>query len=125
MIRVGVWLRRAYSGEITVSGFNRDLSRALALLALTMLTTLQATRASADPPSVKLVTAPLVTPAVAWSYYGTSTTHTVGAAAPTTTPPEITELARALGAGRYSTSVYSLAVYEYIRNNIAIDFRFG
>ena len=75
--------------------------------------------------SVNLTTAPLVTPTNAWSYYGTATTHTIGVAAPTTTPPEIMEIARALGAGRYSNTAYATAVYEYVRNNIANDFRFG
>lgn len=84
-----------------------------------------AAAAFAEPPSVKLVTAPLVSPASAWSFYGSSTTHTVGAAAPTSPPSEVTELARALGAGRYTAGNYALAVYEYIRNNIQMDFRFG
>jgi hypothetical protein len=78
-----------------------------------------------EPPSVKLLTAPLVSPAAAFSFYGTSTGHTAGAAAPTTQPPEITELARALGAGRYTPAQYALTVYEYVRNNIATEFRFG
>jgi RHS repeat-associated protein len=75
--------------------------------------------------SVELQTAPLVTPTSAWTFYGSATTHTTGVAAPTTTPAEITELARALGSGRYTNDAYALTVYEYIRNNIETEFRFG
>ena len=82
--------------------------------------------ACAELPSVKLQTAALVTPTAAWSYYGTATTHTIGVAAPATTPPEIVELARALSQGGTCTSsCYATAVYEYVRNNIAVEFRFG
>src|ERR1700722_6019102 len=82
--------------------------------------------ARAELPSVKLQTGTLVTPAGAWSYYGPSPPHTIGVAAPTTTPPEIVELARALSQGGACTAAcYAAAVYEYVRNNIAIEFRFG
>ena len=75
--------------------------------------------------TTELITAPLVSPSAAWTYYGTATTHTIGVAALAGTAPEITELARALGAGRYGNAAYSLAVYEYVRNNVEIEFRFG
>lgn len=82
--------------------------------------------AFADLPSVKLVTAPMVTPSSAIQYYNAlPTTHTQGVAAWTTRPPEIQELARSLGAGQYSAAGYANNVYEYVRNNIATEFRFG
>lgn len=85
-------------------------------------------------PSVKLLTAPLIAPVDAWAYYGTSTTHTNGVAYSATRPPEIKEIARALGAERISATpglgqitadTYAASVYEYVRNNIEVDFRFG
>ena len=81
-------------------------------------------------PVVKLATAPLVTPATAWGAYSTSTTHTNGAAAFTATPPEISALARSLGAerlslGQITTDQFVANVYDYVRNNIETEFRFG
>lgn len=96
---------------------------ALFLVALTGLQT-----AMADLPSVKLQTAPLVTPQAAVTYYNTlPMSHSTGivATALPGRPPEIQELARALGATRYSATAYAATVYEYIRNNIAAEFRFG
>ena len=83
------------------------------------------TAALAELPSVKLLTSPLVTTTAAWAHYGTGSTHTPGVAAWNTPPPEIQELARALGAGRYTHSAYAATVAEYVRNNIATEFRFG
>ena len=76
-------------------------------------------------PAVQLVTAPLANPASLAAYYGTGTTHTAGAAAWTTTPPEIVAEARALGAGRLSSPAFAQNVYNYVRNNIATEFHFG
>lgn len=88
--------------------------------------------AFAEPPSVKLLTAPLVAPGTAvgqaWEYYNRfPMTHApgVGAWTATTRPPEIKELAVALGKNRYSADKFALLVYEYIRNNVAVEFRFG
>lgn len=85
--------------------------------------------AQTTPPiaGVQLATAPMVAPATAWSFYGSGTAHTVGAAAWAGTPPELTALARSLGAGRSGVTAaqYSQNVYDYIRNNIAIEFHFG
>jgi len=77
-------------------------------------------------PAVSRITAPMVTPAAALTYYGSATTRT---ADPSWAPasPEIAALARALGAGRSTVSAaqYAQNVYDYIRNNIATEFRFG
>ena len=81
--------------------------------------------AHADIPAVKLMTAPGVAPASAWSYYGGSTTHTNGIAAWPGYAPEIAPLARSLGAGRLDANSYALNVRDYIRNNIAVEYRFG
>jgi RHS repeat-associated protein len=85
-----------------------------------------------ERPAVKLVSSTnLVTPSSAWSYYGTSLTHTNGVAYTAERAPEIKEIARALGADRkvpagpLSADDYALAVLEYVRNNIKPDFRFG
>ena len=81
--------------------------------------------AHADIPAVKLMTAPVVAPASAWSYYGSSSTHTNGIAAWPSYAPEIAPLARSLGAGRLDANSYALNVRDYIRNNIAVEYRFG
>lgn len=98
------------------------------LLALLILGS--ASLAHAGTPAVSLVTAPLVTPSSAWTYYGTPTTHTVGLAAWSTTPPEIQAMATSLGAARYTAGLitateYTQYVYDYVRNNINVEFRFG
>jgi RHS repeat-associated protein len=77
-------------------------------------------------PAVQLVTAPMVSPAAAWTFYGTATTHTVGPGAWTTTPPEYVALARSLSQnGRLSATAFTQNVFDYVRNNIAIEFHFG
>ena len=86
--------------------------------------------AHAGTPAVNLVTAPLVSPSAAWTYYGTSTAHTAGLAAWGTTPPEIQAMAVSLGATRYAlgqitAAQYTQYVYDYVRNSIAVEFRFG
>ena len=79
----------------------------------------------ADPPVVKLVTAPMMAPSAAWTFYGSTTTHSAGVAAWTSTPPEISALARGLGANRLSAAPFTQNVFDYVRNNIATEFRFG
>jgi RHS repeat-associated protein len=99
------------------------------LAAFTILGVLHAAAAFAELPSVKLQTSALVTPSAAWSYFGSATTHTMGVAATGTTAPEIVELANALSQGGASGSCtqgcYAQMVYQYVRNNIAMEFRFG
>jgi RHS repeat-associated protein len=80
---------------------------------------------AADLPSVKLVTATLVTPAQAWTYYGATTTHTAGPEAWPQAAPEVVALSRALGAGRLSAGDYSQNVFDHVRNNIDVEYRFG
>jgi RHS repeat-associated protein len=80
--------------------------------------------AHAAPSSVKIGTAPLVSPTAADTYYGGATTHTygthfgygVGSANPR--PPEIVELARAL---KNDPDL----IYEYVRNTIKVNFSYG
>jgi len=109
----------------TVSSVKHFLLRALAFT-VCLSCNLQAQELN-ELPSVKLLSAPLVIPSDAWAYYGTNSNHTpgVGAWTPANRPPEIQELARALGAGRYPALTYAANVHEYIRNNISDDFRFG
>jgi RHS repeat-associated protein len=113
--------REKAQGRIVVRRWLAGLFTAASLLALAP--------ALAAPAAVNLVTGPRVTPAGAWTYYGTSTTHTVGLAAWSTTPPEIKAVARSLGADRVPAKItaeqYTLNVFEYVRNNIAVEFRFG
>jgi len=82
---------------------------------------------TAVTPAVNLQTAPSVAPAAAWTIYGTGTGHTAGLAAWATTPPEIAALANSLGANRtdLTPTQYSQNVFDYVRNNIAVEFRFG
>ncbi|HEX4711348.1 hypothetical protein, partial [Phenylobacterium sp.] len=86
------------------------------LLAGTIGALLLAGPAGASP-STKIGTAPLISPAAADSYYGSSTTHTnsTGAAA---RPAEVQELARAL---KNDPDL----IYEYVRNNTAIVWTYG
>jgi len=80
--------------------------------------------AHAGPSSVKIGTAPLVSPTAADTYYGGATAHTygthfgygVGSANPR--PPEIVELARAL---KNDPDL----IYEYVRNTIKVNFSYG
>ena len=73
-------------------------------------------------PSVKIGTAALIAPAVADSFYGSSTTATDGLAGLTgqATPvaPEIVELARAL---KNNPDL----IYQYVRNNIETEWMYG
>ncbi len=79
----------------------------------------------AAPPSNDLVSGPLLAPGSAWTYYGSSTTRTNGVAAWPTSPPEIAALARALGGNRLPPNAFAQNVFDYVRNNISIEFRFG
>jgi len=82
--------------------------------------------AHAELPSVKWQTAPLVTPPQAWSHFSTDPTHTKGVAAMPAAAPEIVELSNALSqGGACINSCYASLVYQYVRNNIAMEFRFG
>jgi RHS repeat-associated protein len=102
------------------------ISRVLRRALLTIASILVACPVMAELPSVKLLTAPLVTPQNAITYYnGLPTTATTGVAALGATAPEIQELSRALGKGRYTATTYATTVYEYVRNNIGMEFRFG
>jgi RHS repeat-associated protein len=82
--------------------------------------------AVAEPPSVKLQTAPLVSFQQAWNYFGPGVTHTPGLASTGTVAPEIIALASAFNQGGACTgNCYATQVYQYVRNNIAVEFRFG
>src|SRR6185312_11131050 len=81
--------------------------------------------AAADAPTNNLISAPLVSPTAAWTYYGGATTHSNSVAAWTQTPPELAALSRSLGANRLSAAVYTQNVFDYVRNNIQTEFRFG
>jgi len=96
-------------------------------MGLSLLGVPEAKAQSTTLPSVQLITAPMVTPATAWSSsgYGVATTHTNGAAAWASPPPEIVAQARALGAGRLTAPQFTLNTFDYVRNNIATEFRFG
>src|SRR3954464_6961692 len=84
------------------------------------------TSADADAPDERSLKAPLVAPA---AYSGTST-HTQGLAAWLQTPPEIAALARTLGAerlrsGAITADEYTLNVFNYVRSNISVEYRYG
>ncbi len=73
-----------------------------------------------------LVTAPLVAPTAAWNRYGAGTNHSAGVSAWTSDVPEFVALARNLGGGgRLSSSQFTQNVFDYVRNNIEVEFRFG
>ena len=80
--------------------------------------------------SVKVLTASRIAPDAANSWYGSATTHTTGygvspthqgalnTSAPTSRAPELKELARTL------KNAPDL-IYEFVRNHIAVEFRYG
>lgn len=89
-----------------------------------------ATCAHAGLPALNLATAAMVSPPTAWGYYGTGTLHTNSIAAWSSQPPEITAAARSLGAdrlakGQITAAQFGQNVFDYVRNNIAMEFRFG
>jgi RHS repeat-associated protein len=93
------------------------------------------TAAAVEQPATKLISAPLVTPTAAWTYYGAGTTHTEGLAAwkengSPVNAPEIRAQARSLGAERLAASQitaaeYAQAVFDYVYNNVGVEHRFG
>jgi RHS repeat-associated protein len=90
---------------------------------------IQARAAAFDLPTANLVTAPPVPTSVLSSY---SATRTEGVTTWTATPPELAALARTLGSEhvmavpqRMTPAAYAQNVYDYVRNNIALEFRFG
>ncbi len=95
------------------------------LLSLLSVLALSAAPAFADVPTTKLVSAPPVSTTGAFVDYGAATTHTSGPGAWTGNAPEIVALARTLGAHRLPAQDYARNVRDYVRNNIAVEFRFG
>jgi len=72
-------------------------------------------------PSMKFLTAPLVSPSAGQTYYGGATTHSssfTGVSGFEGRPPEIVELARAL---KNDPDL----IYEFVRNHIDTEFAFG
>jgi len=78
----------------------------------------------AELPAVKFMSAPLVTPSAALSYYTAATGHTVSVSG-FTRAAEIKALAAGLGKGQVTASVYAANVYQYMYNNIRVSFMFG
>lgn len=96
------------------------------LVGVLATTSLISTQVYADPPTTKRLIGTLVTPATAWAYYGTATTHTNGLASTAARPPEIKALARALSRdGALTGDAFAQRVEDYVRRNIEVEFRFG
>ncbi|HTU65582.1 MAG TPA: RHS repeat-associated core domain-containing protein [Steroidobacteraceae bacterium] len=79
-------------------------------------------------PSANLLSAPPVATSTLSSY--SIATPTPGVAAWAQTPPEFVALARTLGLehvldGQMGEDVYAQNVFDYVRNNIALELRFG
>ncbi len=110
------------------AGFRYFLALILCLIATSsvLVAVSFASPAAVTSPAVNLISEALVSAIAAWSFYGTSTAHTNGPGAWTTAPPEIKALARTLGwSGRLSTDKFVQNVFDYVRNNIDVEFRFG
>lgn len=91
-----------------------------------------AAQARAQAPETRLVSAAAISPADAWTFYGSATAHTNGLAASPQPAAEVKALARSLGAdrigsapGQLSSAEFTRNVFDYVRNNIAVEFRFG
>lgn len=99
-------------------------SVSLSAFLLLVSSVLLSSAALAGPlPSIRIATAPLVSPTAAATYYGSSTTHSYGtfgygAGSGNPRPPEIVELARAL---KNDPDL----IYEYVRNTIKTHFSYG
>lgn len=78
----------------------------------------------AAPLAANLLRGTLADPDTAWGQFPASN-HSNGVAAWSTPPPELMALARTLGNGRATDEVYTKNVFEYVRNNIETEFRFG
>lgn len=79
----------------------------------------------ADVPTINRLEGPAVAPTAAWSSFTDAAIRTEGVAAWSSTPPEIVALARSLGASRLPSADFINNVRDYVRNNIAVEFRFG
>lgn len=102
---------------------------ALAILGAALLAIALPQATHAILPTNNLLKAPPVATSVLSSY---SSTRTDGVAAWKADPPEISALARTLGAEhvvavpqRMTAAQYAQNVYDYVRNNIAVELRFG
>jgi RHS repeat-associated protein len=130
---MGVWLALGCCGQPSLS--NQNATGGLVILivraiGLALAIAVFASSARAEVPATKLISgSSLSDPAWAQSQYGPSTQHSTTAAAWTGTPPEISALARTLGADRASTSAgrtqFIQNVFDYVRKNIETEFRFG
>jgi RHS repeat-associated protein len=79
-------------------------------------------------PTMKVLDGPAISPPNAIAYFNSATS--TGTSISPATPPEIVELARGLGAsdvvgGQLTGAVYAERVYEYIRQNIDTEFKYG
>jgi RHS repeat-associated protein len=110
---------------------SKDISMIRRMLPRSMIATLGFAvhhAAMAALPSANLMSAPPV-PLSALSGYSTAA-PTTGVAAWSQTPPELAALARTLGldhvlASQMAEEAYAQNVYDYVRNNIALELRFG
>ena len=94
----------------------RGTARALALAAV-----VASPVAAQTLPSMKSLTAPLISPAAGEAFYGTATTHTssfAGVAGFEGQPPEIVETARSL---KNSPDL----IHEFVRNHVRVEYAYG
>ena len=131
------------SNGIRIAGVSNRLNRAIAAsLFMTASVLAMATAAQANapatpafsenisPPATKLVKATGILPSAAWPLYGASLTHTTGLSLATPVSPEIKALAASLLAQRSvavpaDATAFAQNVYDYVRNNIDTEFRYG
>lgn len=97
-------------------------SSALVLtIALTLVSFLPCNTSAQTLPAMKFVTAPLVTPSTAQTYYGSATTHTYSLSGVTgfgAIAPEIVETARALKNNPDT-------IFDFVHNGVETEFAFG
>ncbi|MGI8841764.1 MAG: hypothetical protein ACR2F8_13440 [Caulobacteraceae bacterium] len=89
----------------------------LALLALVGWARPGAALTTPTLPSVKILTAPLISPTAAQAFYGTASAHTVSFGGGVA-PPEIVETARAL---KNDPDL----IFDFVHNQVEVEYAFG
>jgi len=125
-----MFVRGKSRGFLCVAGSALFASFTVAMPMGALAGSVYVTNTGIAPPTTKLLSAPLISPISAAAFYGSGTGHTDGPGADTGAPPEISALAASLLGGRNiavqaNKDEFVQKVFDYVRNNIDTDFRYG